>query len=117
MLNRQLAMSLASTILFEDEIRIERTAVEVAAQEAMQLTEKLAVQTARLRRMTESALVGMFSIDPQGMLQEANERWYEITGHPKPKDNHYNLSWIDTLTDDCKASMVAVSIQLSSEFF
>jgi len=35
----------------------------------------------------------MFSIDPDGLLLEANDRWFEMTGHPP--NAAYNLSWME----------------------
>lgn len=59
MLNRQLATSLASIILFEDEIRRGQTAAEAAAKEKEQLSEQLAAQTLRMVRLD-----GGISCDP-----------------------------------------------------
>lgn len=41
----------------------------------------------------------MFSIDAAGTLLEANDRWYEMTDHPR--DAIFAMSWLDTLTEDC----------------
>lgn len=92
LLNRQLATSLAvshiictqgslanskqSAVLFEEEIRR-------AARDRTLLTKKLALQTheafeteTRFRRMADLAPVGMFHIDPTGVLVYANENYY-----------------------------------------
>jgi len=98
MLNRQLATSLASVILFEDETRRNRDAVEAAALEKQQLTQQLDLQASRLRRMTELSPLGMFLISPEGVLREANDRFYEMTGHTR--DSEYEMSWMDFMTDD-----------------
>lgn len=76
MLNRQLATSLASVILFEEETRRGQT-----------LSEQLALQTLRMQRMTEISPVGLYFIDEHGILVEANDRYYEITGHPRGDDS------------------------------
>jgi PAS domain S-box-containing protein len=80
MLNRQLATSLASALLFEDEVRKSRHAAETAAQKQEQLSQQLELQTRRMRRMTELSPVGMYLFDPEGKLVEANDRYYEMTG-------------------------------------
>jgi PAS domain S-box-containing protein len=103
LLNRQLATSLASLILFEDEVRRSRDAAEAAAIEQERLTQQLAIQSSRLRRMTELSPLGMFLISPDGMLQEANDRFYEMTG--LPRDNVYELSWMNAITDNSKKNM------------
>ncbi|KAK3391255.1 hypothetical protein B0H63DRAFT_467594 [Podospora didyma] len=97
MLNRQLATSLASVILFEDETRRSRDAAEAAALEKRQLTQQLDLQASRLRRMTELSPLGMFLISPEGVLREANDRFYEMTGHTR--DTEYEMSWMDFMTD------------------
>jgi len=98
MLNRQLATSLASVILFEDESRRNRDAAEAAALEKQQLTQELDLQASHLRRMTELSPLGMFLISPEGVLREANDRFYEMTGHAR--ENEYEMSWIDFVTDE-----------------
>ncbi|KAK5653614.1 hypothetical protein OQA88_8643 [Cercophora sp. LCS_1] len=97
MLNRQLATSLASVILFEDETRRNRDAAEAAELEKQQLTQQLDLQASRLRRMTELSPLGMFLISPEGVLREANERFYEMTGHTR--DGEYEMSWMDFMVD------------------
>ncbi|TVY90923.1 Hybrid signal transduction histidine kinase K [Lachnellula willkommii] len=53
LLDRQLATSLASVTLFEDEIKRGLNAAELAALERSRLSEELAVQRSRLQRMAE----------------------------------------------------------------
>ena len=81
LLDRQLATSLASVSLLEAEVNRGLTAAEAAALERSRLSEELAVQKSRLQRIAEVSPVGMFSIDSNGLLLEANDRWYEMTGH------------------------------------
>jgi PAS domain-containing protein len=83
MLNRQLATSLASVLLFEEEVRRSRNAAEVAALEREQLSQELELQASRMRRMTELSPLGMYLFDPDGVLLEANDRYYEMTGHSR----------------------------------
>jgi PAS domain S-box-containing protein len=83
MLNRQLATSLASVLLFEEEVRRSRNAAEIAAQEREQLSQEVELQSSRMRRMTELSPLGMYLFDPNGVLLEANDRYYEMTGHPR----------------------------------
>lgn len=105
MLDRQLATSLASAILFDDEIRAGRSAAEAAALERAHLSEQLDLQTRRLQRMTESSPVGMFYIDSEGLLLEANDRWYEMTGHPRRGQQTFNLSWMDCFAESTRTHM------------
>ena len=83
MLNRQLATSLASVLLFEDEVRRSRNAEEAAALQRDELSQQLELQTSRLRRMTEFSPLGMYLYSPDGVLLEANDRYYEMTAYPR----------------------------------
>ncbi|KAM0221349.1 hypothetical protein ACHAQD_005252 [Fusarium lateritium] len=95
LLNNQLAASLASIILFEDETRRGRDAAEAAALEKEELTQQINLQASRLRRMTELSPLGMFLTSPEGILREANDRFYEMTGHTR--DNQVDTAWVDLL--------------------
>ncbi|GKU21771.1 unnamed protein product [Fusarium langsethiae] len=95
LLNNQLATSLASIILFEDETRRGRDAVEAAALEKEELTQQINLQASRLRRMTELSPLGMFLASPEGILREANDKFYEMTGHTR--ESHAEMSWVDLM--------------------
>lgn len=103
MLNRQLATSLASVILFEEEVRRSKDAAEAYVLEQEQLTQQLAIQTSRLRRMTELSPLGMFLISPDGILQEANERYYEMTG--LPRSDAEELSWMNCVMESSRETL------------
>jgi len=113
MLNRQLATSLASIILFEEEIRRGKTAAEAAAMEQEHLSEQLAVQTKRLQRMTELSPVGLFYIDAEGLLLEANDCFFEMTGHPR--ENFREYSWYDVIKEEDKLLVADVWHKLTVE--
>ncbi|KAF2726968.1 hypothetical protein EJ04DRAFT_557673 [Polyplosphaeria fusca] len=106
MLNRQLATSLASFLLFEDEVRRNRNAAEAAALQREQLSQELALQTSRMRRMTELSPLGMYLFSPEGVLLEANERYYEMTGHPR--DSSIGFEFIDCLAESSRQSARAM---------
>ncbi|KAF2820468.1 hypothetical protein CC86DRAFT_332913 [Ophiobolus disseminans] len=80
MLNRQIATSLASVLLFEAEVRRSKEVAEMATLQREQMSQQLQLQTERMRRMTELSPMGMFLFSPHGALLEANERYYEMTG-------------------------------------
>ena len=101
MLNRQLATSLASVLLYEDEVCRGRDMAEAAALQQEQLSQQLALQTSRLRRMAEASPFGMFLISPHGFLLEANERFFEMSGHPKG-DNFTRISWLEQFEETSK---------------
>ncbi|KAF5022696.1 hypothetical protein F66182_5244 [Fusarium sp. NRRL 66182] len=95
LLNSQLATSLASIILFEEETRRGRDAVEAVALEKEKLTQELNLQASRLRRMAELSPLGMFLASPEGVLREANDRFYEMTGHTR--DGHADVLWVNLM--------------------
>lgn len=99
MLARQLATSLASVLLFEDEVRRSRRAAEAAAQQREHLSQQLELQTSRMRRMTELSPLGMYLFNTDGILIEANERYYEMTGHLVDK---HELSFLTHIEDSSK---------------
>lgn len=47
--------------------------------------------------MTELSPLGMFLISPEGVLREANDRFFEMTG--LPRDSQYELSWMDFIME------------------
>lgn len=100
MLNRQLSTSLASVLLFEDEVRRSRTVAETAVQQREQLSKELELQTSRMRRMTELSPLGMYLFDQQGVLLEANDRYFEMTG--TPRDDSGSMAFLNPLTDESR---------------
>ncbi|KAK8137342.1 hypothetical protein PG984_005282 [Apiospora sp. TS-2023a] len=103
MLHRQLATSLASFMLYEEEVKRSRDAAEAAALEQEHLTQQLALQTSRLRRMTELSPLGMFLVDTDGVLREGNDRYFEMTGHPR--ENLWEMSWMEQIAESSKKHM------------
>ena len=112
MLNRQLSTSLASVLFAEDEARKNRTAAELAALQREHLTEQLELQRSRLRRMTEFSPLGMFLISPDGVLLEANDRYYEMTNHPNAS---YAMSFMETVAESNASVALGMWHQLTVE--
>lgn len=67
------------------------------------LSQQLDLQASRLRRMTELSPLGMFLISPEGVLREANDRFFEMTG--LPRDSQYELSWMDFIMETSMKTM------------
>lgn len=63
--------------------------------------------------MTELSPLGMFLISPEGVLREANERFFEMTG--LPRDSQYELSWMDFIMPDSIKTMEDGWQRLSNE--
>ena len=106
MLNRQLTTSLASFLLFEEEVRRNRSAAEVAALQREQLTQQLEVPANRMRRMTELSPLGMYLFSPDGVLLEANERYYEMTGYAR--DDESPLAFLDLIEGESRGKAEAM---------
>lgn len=75
LLSRQLATSLASVVLFEEEIKRGQKAAKIAALDRIELSEQLAARTqeaidseTRFTRMAEFAPVGMFIANADGQI-------------------------------------------------
>ncbi|SMR41597.1 unnamed protein product [Zymoseptoria tritici ST99CH_1E4] len=93
LLSRQLGTSLASVVLFEEEIRRGQRAAKLAAMDRIELSEQLAARTqeaieseTKFTRMAEFAPVGMFIAGSDGKITFANDTWYDISRVPKNSD-------------------------------
>lgn len=87
LLSRQLATSLASVVLFEEEIKRGQRAARLAALDRQELSLQLHLRTQeaveseyRFARMAEFGPVGLFVADSNGHINYCNEMWYKISG-------------------------------------
>lgn len=90
LLGRQLATSIASVVLFEEEIRKGERAAQLAAQDRIELNNQLVARTQqaveaenRFTRMAELAPVGMFIANTDGKITFVNDAWYDISSYPR----------------------------------
>jgi PAS domain S-box-containing protein len=102
-----LATSLASVVLFEEEIRRGQRAAKLAALDRIELSEQLAARTqeaieseTKFTRMAEFAPVGMFIANAEGRLTYCNDTFYEISR--VAKTTHSTDRWIDYVMDEDK---------------
>jgi PAS domain S-box-containing protein len=100
LLSRQLATSLASVVLFEEEIRRGQKAAKLAAEDRFHLSEQLAARTqeaieseTRFTRMAEYSPAGLFIADHAGRITYCNDTWFEISRVPKERNK--TDRWID----------------------
>ncbi|KAF2659309.1 aerobic respiration control sensor protein arcB [Lophiostoma macrostomum CBS 122681] len=114
MLNRHLATSLASFLLFEDEIRRNRNAAEAAVLQREMLSQQLELQTSRMRRMTELSPSGMYLFSPEGILLEANDRYYEMTG--LSKEDSGRMSFLDHISENSRPVAQRMWDHMTSDF-
>jgi PAS domain S-box-containing protein len=105
LLGRQLGTSLASVVLFEEEIRRGQKAAKLAAEDRFNLSEQLAARTqeardseTRFTRMAEYSPAGLFIADDEGRITYCNDAWYEITR--VPKEPLKTDKWIDYVKDE-----------------
>ncbi|CAK7567786.1 MAG: hypothetical protein SEPTF4163_005755 [Sporothrix epigloea] len=90
LLARQLTTSLASVVLYEEEVRRSQRAAHRAAQDRRELSQQLQITTQqavdsenRFMRMAEFTPVGMFVADGAGRITYCNDMWWEISRHPR----------------------------------
>ncbi|KLU90858.1 hypothetical protein MAPG_09383 [Magnaporthiopsis poae ATCC 64411] len=57
--------------------------------------------------MTELSPLGMFLISPDGVLREANDRFFEMTDHPRDSQYEYEMSWMDFILESSVETMEA----------
>jgi PAS domain S-box-containing protein len=88
LLSRQLATSMASVVLFEEEIKRGQRAAKLAALDRQELSMQLLLRTQeqseierRFTRMAEYAPVGMFIADSDGNIDYCNDMWWQISRH------------------------------------
>lgn len=117
LLSRQMATSMASVLLFEEEIAKGRRAARRAAIDRTELSEQLAARTqeaveseTKFTRMAEFAPVGIFIADSQGRITYCNDTWYEISR--VPKENHSTDKWMDSVKNEDKERVMALWFDL-----
>ncbi|KAL6170557.1 hypothetical protein ACJQWK_03535 [Exserohilum turcicum] len=105
LLSRQLATSLASVVLFEEEIRRGQRAARLAAEDRYNLSTQLAARTqeareseTRFTRMAELSPAGLFIADHVGRITYCNDTWYEISR--VPREPEMTDRWIDYVRDE-----------------
>lgn len=128
LLSRQLATSMASVVLFEEEIRRGQKAAKLAAQDRIELSKQLDLRTqevaeseTKFTRMAEFAPVAMFIANSDGRITFSNDAWWLITRHPK--ETNSVDTWMDSVMDEDRVAVesmwrqvVIENIQISAEF-
>ena len=105
LLSRQLATSMASVVLFEEEIKRGQRAARLAALDRQELSMQLHLRTQeaveseyRFTRMAEFGPVGLFIADGHGHINYCNEMWWKISGH----ERHTSTldGWMQSVRED-----------------
>ncbi|ERF75340.1 hypothetical protein EPUS_00133 [Endocarpon pusillum Z07020] len=103
LLARQLATSVASVVLFEEEIKRGERAAQLAAQDRLHLSNELAESEIKFTRMAELSPVGMFVADASGRLNYCNNTWYDLSSVPKSSSVVEVEEWMKYVADEDKS--------------
>ncbi|KFH43477.1 Hybrid signal transduction histidine kinase K-like protein [Hapsidospora chrysogenum ATCC 11550] len=111
LLSRQLATSMASVVLFEEEIKRGQKAARLAAQDRQQLFMQLQLKSQeaneieyKFARMAEFTPVGMFIANAQGDITYCNDMWWRISQVPRVEGEN---TWMDSVMSDDKPALEA----------
>lgn len=120
LLSRQLATSMASVVLFEEEIKRGQRAARLAAMDRLELAKQLQLKSQeadesefKFSRMAEFAPVGMFIADSEGLITFCNEMWWEISC--VPRDTLTENAWITYVQEEDKARLESSWAKLRKE--
>ncbi|KAK4231249.1 histidine protein kinase [Podospora fimiseda] len=120
LLSRQLATSMASVVLFEEEIKRGQRAARLAALDRQELSMQLHLRTQeavkseyRFTRMAEFGPVGLFIADGQGHINYCNDMWYKISGHDRGARTLD--AWMRCVRDEDQAGVESVWRRLVEE--
>ncbi|KXH27508.1 hsp90-like protein [Colletotrichum simmondsii] len=110
LLSRQLATSMASVVLFEEEIKRGQRAARLAAMDRQELQMELYLRTQeaveseyKFSRMAEFAPVGMFIANDKGLINFANDMWWQISRHPRTEDSVN--TWMQSVRDEDRSGV------------
>lgn len=128
LLTRQLATSMASVVLFEEEIKRGQMAAKLAAEDRRELSMQLLLRTQqaneseyRFTRMAEYAPVGMFIADSGGRINYCNDMWWQICRHAR--SDVFVDGWMDLVQEEDRDALesawkrlVGEKVTVSQEF-
>ncbi|KAG6038677.1 hypothetical protein E4U41_003888 [Claviceps citrina] len=116
LLMRQLATSLASVVLFEEEVRRSAKAARLAAIDRENLSMQLQIRTQeaveseyRFSRLAEFAPVGIFIADFNGCFRYCNDMWWQISRQNRVEDfgNTTKHAYIHNVKDEDRPKLQA----------
>ncbi|KAI8279354.1 hypothetical protein K4K56_012745 [Colletotrichum sp. SAR 10_98] len=110
LLSRQLATSMASVVLFEEEIKRGQRAARLAALDRQELQMELYLRTQeaveseyKFSRMAEFAPVGIFIANDKGHINFANDMWWQISRHPRTEDSVN--TWMQSVREEDRSGL------------
>jgi len=89
----------------DEEARFRRQTAEKSATTSLQLES--------YSRMLEMSDVGFFSYSPDGVLRNANNAWFNLSGHPRIADVPAGFSFMDVVYEDDKEKVMAAWTRLA----
>jgi len=105
LLTRQLATSMASVVLFEEEIKRGQRAARLAAMDRLELAKQLQLKSQeadeseyKFARMAEFAPVGMFIANSEGLINYCNDMFWQISR--VPPGNQSENGWMNYVQDE-----------------
>ena len=120
LLSRQLATSMASVVLFEEEIKRGQRAARLAALDRQQLSLQLQLKSQeaneiefKFTKMAEFAPVGMFIANSEGVIIYCNDMWRQISR--VPSNEEADNSWMDSVRSEDRPALDAAWYKLLSE--
>ncbi|KAK3693522.1 putative histidine kinase group protein [Podospora appendiculata] len=120
LLSRQLATSMASVVLFEEEIKRGQKAARLAALDRQRLSMQLHLRTQeaveseyRFTRMAEFGPVGLFIADGLGEINYCNDMWWKISGHERSTSTLD--AWMQSIRDEDRPGVEDVWRRLVEE--
>lgn len=120
LLSRQLATSMASVVLFEEEIKRGQRAAQLAALDRQQLSLQLQLKSQeaneseyKFTRMAEFAPVGMFIANPNGAINFRNDMWWQISQVPRTEES--GNAWMDSVRCEDRPALEAAWMKLLHE--
>lgn len=120
LLSRQLATSMASAMLFEEEIRRGQRAARLAALDRQELSKQLDLRTqeaveseTKFTRMAEFAPVGMFIANSSGDINYSNDTWWQLSRHPRSENSA--STWMESVKEEDQEGVRAVWQKLVEE--
>jgi PAS domain-containing protein len=111
---RLLATSLASVVLFDEEVRQKEIAIGQAAKLQQELLAELQLKEKRFQRFAARADIGIFILDPVGRFTYRNQRWYDMFSVAASQDNAMS-AWINIIFPDDLARVEGIFAQLVVE--
>jgi PAS domain S-box-containing protein len=121
LLSRQLATSMASVVLFEEEIKRGQRAARLAAMDRLELAKQLQLKSQeadesefKFSRMAEFAPVGMFIANSEGLITFCNEMWWEISYLPRETLLSGN-AWINYVQDEDRSHLESAWTKLMNQ--